>query len=779
MNKTEFIDDLITELAYRTHSGIPDLANGQHITLLGEILAEWGMGEIGDELIQYLTEADKNEDDKDYTHKAYGYFVRTTEKDKEDAQIYRRDDNGKYIPVDRDEYDEKAKEQGELGSTTQGGGDADDSSAETNSAADVRGSSLNPSTDAGKEYVQNLPVGDPARRNPIVYPIGGGYYSDTPDGEPMYKKVEETTYITEQNIKLVDTPGKTDIKVTPVTDKERKDVKKKLDDTSEIGGISYNIPENQVNYYKEVARASTERITSDFSKSERTLPLRILYSKLQLISMGDDVELDDNDILNLSNLVISGNPASGEIYDSTLGISGKQHGIRSVSEKSPNYPNRNMDKNILMNKWDTVVKYMNDKGVPLNLRPKFKVGIGSLSDSPPNLNHNPINMKPSRLLNSMQKTSVNKLLESDVINSIEKSSGIIIENDEFFGVRLDVNNPKTFLKNIELINNSISTYIDESNSTNTKSYFDKFTNGLNRILRDGTLADDTKLKNINEKLPQLFSELYNDSLKLSQAESRNILKDFSEIVVYINGLSQKQELYMPVSGNYPLADIVEISRDGQGNAINIEGVSIKSKKGTETTPGSSAKEFLKHFSNVYSEHKSILSSIESLQVNSIDNVDMDIISDSEVKKDVDDIRSLNSMNSWDDAKNICNRLGLDWGSVYTSLKKTHYPKYKNELQFTPEGMANVVKELVFRKYTSAKTLNVLDNLKLPTNLKFVNVVVNTDDITINLKSENSTTSEFMVHDKGYLSYANVIKDPPPPRVGPLKYLTGNIALRLK
>ena len=58
MNKTEFIEELILEISYRSDEGYPILNKSTHITLLSEILDEWGYTEIKNELIENLLEAD-------------------------------------------------------------------------------------------------------------------------------------------------------------------------------------------------------------------------------------------------------------------------------------------------------------------------------------------------------------------------------------------------------------------------------------------------------------------------------------------------------------------------------------------------------------------------------------------------------------------------------------------------------------------------------------------------------------------------------------------------
>ncbi len=167
MNINNFIDELITELAYRLDSGIPDLKNKQHLSVLSEILTEWGMSELENSLIPILTEEQppvKSPDDDKYSHKSYGYYVRKGDEDNDEAQLYRKDGD-QYISVSKDEYEEKAKEQGELGTKATGV----DTKSKTAIATDTDGEpqvgySLNPNTKTGKDYVENLPDGDPAKK---------------------------------------------------------------------------------------------------------------------------------------------------------------------------------------------------------------------------------------------------------------------------------------------------------------------------------------------------------------------------------------------------------------------------------------------------------------------------------------------------------------------------------------------------------------------------------------------------------------------------------------
>ena len=59
MEKNELIKELLSELSYRSNEGYPMLDNREQISILAEILDEWGYTEIKNELIENLLEADK------------------------------------------------------------------------------------------------------------------------------------------------------------------------------------------------------------------------------------------------------------------------------------------------------------------------------------------------------------------------------------------------------------------------------------------------------------------------------------------------------------------------------------------------------------------------------------------------------------------------------------------------------------------------------------------------------------------------------------------------
>lgn len=112
----KFIKELLRELSYRSKEGYPILSKKEHLSILSDILTEWGLSEIENELIKNLTEGP--EEDSKYTHVGQGYYVKKGEEKKPDAQKFTKDDNGKYNVVSQDEYEKQKAKAGEEGGPT-------------------------------------------------------------------------------------------------------------------------------------------------------------------------------------------------------------------------------------------------------------------------------------------------------------------------------------------------------------------------------------------------------------------------------------------------------------------------------------------------------------------------------------------------------------------------------------------------------------------------------------------------------------------------------------
>jgi hypothetical protein len=111
MNKIEFIEELLSELSYRSDEGYPILTKSTHITLISEILDEWGLTEIKNTLIENLLEAGEQTLDPKEKEKAKQMGLVWKGKGwgkEEDDFVSYNVENGKLVKVDRDDNDGEA-----------------------------------------------------------------------------------------------------------------------------------------------------------------------------------------------------------------------------------------------------------------------------------------------------------------------------------------------------------------------------------------------------------------------------------------------------------------------------------------------------------------------------------------------------------------------------------------------------------------------------------------------------------------------------------------------
>ena len=141
MNKYEFFTELLSELSYRSTEGYPILDNREHISILSEILDEWGYTEIKNELIGNLLEAGEQTLDPDQKEKAKKMGLVWKGKGwgkEEDDFVSYNVEKGKLVKVDRD--------------------------GESGGEEEAPKTSLSPGTKSGDSYIDSLPNGDPAKK---------------------------------------------------------------------------------------------------------------------------------------------------------------------------------------------------------------------------------------------------------------------------------------------------------------------------------------------------------------------------------------------------------------------------------------------------------------------------------------------------------------------------------------------------------------------------------------------------------------------------------------
>ena len=166
----QFISDLITEVSYRTNSGIVNFENPDHISILSEVLDEVGLSDIKHELFQNLFEAER------FSNPILNREIEYTDANgnKKKALIGNLLRNPKESPgrqaaerqLPPEGSPEREKINQELGSEKDGKTDTPSTPSNDGEQQPAEqpqtGQSIKPSTKAGKAFTDNLPKGDPA-----------------------------------------------------------------------------------------------------------------------------------------------------------------------------------------------------------------------------------------------------------------------------------------------------------------------------------------------------------------------------------------------------------------------------------------------------------------------------------------------------------------------------------------------------------------------------------------------------------------------------------------
>ena len=216
MTKQSIIEELIDDLCLLTNDGLPDLRSSQSLSYISEFFTSRGMSEIGNKLIQSLTEADQ------FSNPALNKVIQYKTVNGEDAEgkvgnLLRRpkeeDAHQKALAaIGGEGSDTYKKAMDDLGGENQPQRDIEkekEKSADAGAEAPAEKEQPKPNafdanTPGGKAYLDGLPDNDPAKPDSmkadsektlsagsVVYSVGGGYYADTPGGAPKYRKPTE------------------------------------------------------------------------------------------------------------------------------------------------------------------------------------------------------------------------------------------------------------------------------------------------------------------------------------------------------------------------------------------------------------------------------------------------------------------------------------------------------------------------------------------------------------------------------------------------------------
>ena len=543
---------------------------------------------------------------------------------------------------------------------------------------------------------------------------------------------------------------------------EEKPIEKSEEETPK----SY-LPEEELNY---VNTFINKEVTPETNDSEKG---KILGNKIVAIAngKGKDVKFNDYELKQLSQMAISANPVSGNIYFKDTPKIKRRLATGSVVRS-------NDLKNSIITGWDTVKKYFEENDIQNSL-PKFK-SLGSWIDTPPKLGHKPFTFKPQNLLSDIKENSAENSFSDRTKKSLQEQ-GIEPKSLNFYGDKLDVKNPSTFISALKTSSNSILKNITTA-SEETQKYVNTMFSKVNNILDNNKLSDNEKMKTLNDDLSNLFLEAFDSATGLSEEESRSFLKDFGEVIAYYDLLSTGREVYMPTSSKFPLADLIEIKRDSTGRVIHIEKISVKSRNGTSAEgAASSAAKISELLATVNPKQEKLFKSVSALHVSNVENVNTDQLDDTD-KNAIEKIKNIKNAKSIDSANKILKSIGLPDKEIQRVADKfnTHYEKY-----VAPAGVprdfqhsAEVYKEIAHRVYSEYRTIKVMKDTDISVPLDYVSIIVNDKDNRVKLIDYGKfKSSQFQIFDKGNLATPLIKKEPPPPHVVKSGYTKNNLALR--
>ena len=103
-----YFENIVNKWSHKVKSGMPDINNFGHKLVLRQVLLEEGWDiRSANTLIDSLVEADKD----DYVHLSRGIYVKSGDENKEDAQKYKKTDDGKFEPIEGEETPEEEPSQ--------------------------------------------------------------------------------------------------------------------------------------------------------------------------------------------------------------------------------------------------------------------------------------------------------------------------------------------------------------------------------------------------------------------------------------------------------------------------------------------------------------------------------------------------------------------------------------------------------------------------------------------------------------------------------------------
>jgi hypothetical protein len=658
MNNNELIEELLADLCILHNDGLPNLRSDKSISYISEFFNERGMWETGQMIIENLFE-----DDKEFKNPDLNKVIKYKTVNGDDAEgkvgnlLRRPKEEDAHIQAlkalggkDSDRYKSAMDDLGAEGQPNrdiEGEREKKDDSGEAGGGEEPEtGTAFDPKTKGGKDYLENLPDEDPAKPDSmkgdseetlsaggVVYPVGGGYYADTPNGEPKYKKA------TEESI------GETPISKLLEGDEVGQTVVKKIANTK--GETSTMVVIDDEEQKKAIKNTTPKNISAE-QKSARNLLKKLDIETLKI----DNPELSDEEleyIQNLSNSIdeFLNNETSddrkreiaAELKDTyglttntnTTDANGKSVDVKIYIKKNvggrklPRSIEKILNKNAskpstnLVNEFN---KYLDeDNQITPNTiggnseralkvefekaaKPSFRIEDGETKREKvrknPNANirqkdpNNPgydTNGQPLTIIDPVVSEIFKK---GTALGDLKESMHSIEGPADGNGNLIPCNTPENKRKHFDfLVNSNESTkkvkqaaqkYIDDPNVS--KSDKDKFRNvikeideyevGMNGVLNKVPSEEATiEVQRLNAKLMDGLHNAYPDI-------ASGMAKQFAENALVTQEIAVGDEVYMPSQGTFPGGDKILVTRNGAVMEA-VAGVSVKFGRGSKET----------------------------------------------------------------------------------------------------------------------------------------------------------------------------------------------------
>lgn len=614
MNREELIEELVLELSLVSDKGLPDLRDRKNISFIREFFRKKSLTELGEVVIQNLFE-----EDKQFKNPALNKVIKYKNVNGEDAEglvgnlLRRPKDEDAYIKavaaLGGEGSDTYKKAMDDLGSEGQPNRDIEKEREKGDGVKDggeepqpQTPSAFDKNTDGGKSYLEDLPDEDPAKPKEmkddseetlsaggVVYPVGGGYYADTPDGEPKYRKAVE------ENIDINDFRY-----IFETEDYVGKEVDKRIAGTDGetvsmvvIGDVKHNITNLKI---------SDKVINSNISKAEKYIDnseadettKQILKDTIAKILKGEDVNPANSEIASKWLAVrVGGGNDIGIYIAKTEGdfVSNSRESIKMEIPKTVE------DVETKSDEWNDSI--VNKYGLPIKTQTGSFVNKKDLTAAKMNKERRKVEITSSGNGVTMdgveyQKRSIPE--KNELVSSfIKKGYSEKEANDSADKIIASVERRNRV---IDELSKSKDMEVVEYGLTNTNENRKKTLNSVIKNTKDGMLRSIKKYSGLSDDeikikyadLIDSIDKLENsapinnpnwDSMSVDEKETAskeymnnlvNVLQnvrrdsdlasggpDLAEVIVFMGEIGKGNQAFLPSSSNFPTVDIISLS----------------------------------------------------------------------------------------------------------------------------------------------------------------------------------------------------------------------------